>query len=86
MVFKTIAGNSHEIKFSENDFILYIEKCYGHKNLKVEIALYINNLHSDQINKLQVFDSCDPTTIRCNFSQNLIKRFQFISDAEKYNL
>lgn len=84
--FKTIAGKTHEIKFSENDFLLYIENCYNHLNLEVEIALFINNLHSDKLNKLQVFDSCDPDTIKCNFSQKFLKEFAYIADAGKYNL
>lgn len=87
MIFETIAGKSHEIKFSENDFMnSYIDHCYNHLPLNVEIALYINNLHSDEINKVQVFDSCDPNAIRCNHSSKFLKYFQYLEDSARYNL
>lgn len=86
MIFKTIACKTHDIKFSENDFISYLENCYNHLPLNIELAIFINNVHADKINKVQIFDSCDPKTIKCNFSQELLNRFKLISDSEKYNL
>lgn len=86
MTFKTIAGKTHVIKFSEEDFLSYMEHCYNHLPMKVEIALFINNLHSDKINKMQVFDSCDPNTIRCNYSNRLLKFFELQEQASRFNL
>ena len=83
--FETIAGRNYEIKFSEKRFSEYIEHCYNNAPILNEIAIYINNVHSAKLYSVP-FDSCVPESIKCNFSQNLIKKFEFIADAEKFNL
>lgn len=83
--FDTIGNKSYVVKFSENDFLSYIEHCYNNLNLLSEVALFLNNVHSDKLYTVP-FDSCIPESIRCNFSRFLLKKFEIISDAEKFNI
>lgn len=83
--FETIGGRKYQVKFSEQAFLDYIIHCFNNAPLRNEIAIYINNVHSTKLYSVP-FDSCAPESIKCNFSHNLIKKFEFIADAEKFNL